>query len=431
MQGARDFFTIFTILFLTGINFDPLAPRSVDSLVLMEGNWTTQVIKSVLYVVAFFLLLLKWKRAARISANNTFIWIVLLWVFASTAWSEEPAITLRRSIGLFGTTIIALYLATYYDYNRFSRIARYGFLIAFILSLALIVFYPDLGVSTFPSGWRGIYFTKNGLGISALFGVILSAGSLKDKRGSLFGIASLILGLILLGGTKSVTSLTVLTFAIAIWLVLWPLIHKNIPMFVWLASCLVLLVLFGICIYISNNAAGVLNTLGKDVTLTGRIPIWESALSYIWQRPWTGYGYGAVWLGRDFGIGSFISDPLHYYVVNAHNGYLDLLLEIGTIGVALLLVTVFGAIYKIFCSVKSATHINGVELWPLVFLIALILYNSTEAMLLVQNSLAWTLVSFLEFRAAADHKIRIERRLSIDSNRVAAECRDTRIKPTL
>lgn len=414
MQSARDLFTIFIVLFLTGINFDPLAPKSVDSLVLMEGNWTTQVIKSALYVIAFFLMLLKWKRAARLSANNTLIWIVLLWVLASTAWSEEPAITLRRSIGLFGTTIIALYLATYYDYNRFSRIARYGFLIAFVLSLALIVFYPAIGISTYPSGWKGIYFTKNGLGVSALFGVILSAGSLKDKKGSLLGIASLILGLILLSGTKSMTSLIVLAFAIGVWIVLWPLIHKNIPMFVWLASYLALLVLFGICLYVSNKAASLLPTLGKDVTLTGRIPIWESALSYIWQRPWTGYGYGAVWLGRDYGIGSFISDPLHYYVVNAHNGYLDLLLEIGTIGVALLLITVFGAIYKIFCSIKSATDIRGVELWPLVFLIALILYNSTEALLLVQNSLAWTLVSFLGFRAAADSKVQIERRLSID-----------------
>src|SRR5690606_26979967 len=53
------------------------------------------------------------------------------------------------------------------------------------------------------------------------------------------------------------------------------------------------------------------------------------------RHPWVGIGYGAYWLG----VGSpsqYAIDILNYIPLQAHNGYLDMLNELGIVGVLLL-----------------------------------------------------------------------------------------------
>jgi exopolysaccharide production protein ExoQ len=393
----RDYFTIFVIIFMTGINFSPNAPRSFESIDMVAGNITTQIIKSAIYLIAFSILLLRWRYAFKLSAKNILIWFTLLLVFASSIWSEEPSLTLRASAGLFGTTVIALFLASFYDYERFAQIAAWSFMIINILSLLVIAFFPAYGISWDPNGWRGIYFTKNGLGINSLIGIIIFTALLSNKRSSTFGAIGLLMSSITLIGSKSVTSLVIAVFALSIWIVMLAFLNRNKLVFFSLLFSFLILFVIGIWIYLTNNTEVVFNTFGKDLTFTGRTPIWEAVLFFARQRPWLGYGYGAVWVGRDFGIGSYISAAMNYYVVNAHNGYLDMLLEIGIIGVILVLVVIITILLKLLANIDKSTRVKGSGLWPVVFLIAIIVYNSTEAMLLVQNNIAWIVIAYLGF----------------------------------
>jgi exopolysaccharide production protein ExoQ len=393
----KDLFTIFVIIFMTEINFSPAAARSLDSADVVAGNFTTQIIKSGLYLIAFCILIVRWKYAVKLAAKNILIWAILLWVFASFAWSEEPSLTLRTAAGLLGTTVIALYLASYYDYRRFAIVAAWSFLIVDILSSCVIAFFPSLGISGNPYGWRGIYFTKNGLGINSLYGMILFTALLTNKKTAKLGMIGLILSSILLVGSRSVTSLISCVCALSIWMVLQAYLNNNKLFFISLVVSFLLVCLSGMWLYLTNNTEIVIRNLGKDLTLTGRTPIWEGVLFFIKQSPWLGYGYGAVWIGKDYGIGSFISDPMNYYVVNSHNGYLDLLLEIGGVGLALVLLVVISILYKQFSNMGSSPRLKSSELWPVVFLVTLVIYNSTEANLLVQNSIAWVFVAFLGF----------------------------------
>jgi O-antigen ligase len=275
--------------------------------------------------------------------------------------------------------------------------AAWSFLIVDILSACAIAFFPALGISWDPYGWRGIYFTKNGLGINSLYGIILFISLLADKKTAKLAVVGLILSSILLVGSRSVTSLISCACALLIWMVLQAYLNKNKPFFISLVVFFLFVCVSGMWLYLTNNAEIVISNLGKDLTFTGRTPIWEGVLFFIKQSPWLGYGYGAVWIGRDYGIGSFISDPMNYYVVNSHNGYLDLLLEIGAIGVALVLLVVITILYKQFSNMGSSPRLKSSELWPVVFLVTLVIYNSTEANLLVQNSIAWVFIAFLAF----------------------------------
>ena len=66
---------------------------------------------------------------------------------------------------------------------------------------------------------------------------------------------------------------------------------------------------------------------------------------------------------------------MNYYVVNAHNGYLDLLLEIGIIGVVLVSVVVIAILFKLLSTIDNSTRVKSSVLWPVVLLIAIIVYN--------------------------------------------------------
>jgi len=73
----------------------------------------------------------------------------------------------------------------------------------------------------------------------------------------------------------------------------------------------------------------VLEMFGRDATLTGRTEIWSAVLNAIGARPFVGHGYGAYWNSP---LGEGTRWELGPQVVNAHNGYLEQILDFGVLG---------------------------------------------------------------------------------------------------
>ena len=84
--------------------------------------------------------------------------------------------------------------------------------------------------------------------------------------------------------------------------------------------------------------------LGKDLTLTGRTGIWSAVLDSIAKRPLLGYGYQAFWLGLE-GESYRIILAVSWVLAQAQNGFLDVMLEMGTVGLAIVLL-VFGFAFR-------------------------------------------------------------------------------------
>lgn len=78
----------------------------------------------------------------------------------------------------------------------------------------------------------------------------------------------------------------------------------------------------------SFESGEILKALGKDPTLTGRTDIWEALFRKVDERPWTGYGYNAFW-GRDSEPAAWIRHQTGWSVPSAHNGWIDLLIQLG------------------------------------------------------------------------------------------------------
>ena len=71
-------------------------------------------------------------------------------------------------------------------------------------------------------------------------------------------------------------------------------------------------------------------------TLTGRLPLWEELSDSVAARPLLGHGFGSYWTpGTVFRV----SDNQGWQIPHAHSGYFETLLNLGVVGLGLILLT--------------------------------------------------------------------------------------------
>ena len=77
---------------------------------------------------------------------------------------------------------------------------------------------------------------------------------------------------------------------------------------------------------------------GKDLSFTGRTDIWAIVVAHVKHQPWIGSGYGAYWIGPLpwAPVYQFILQ-MQFYPGSAHSGYLEVLNDLGILGLACLL----------------------------------------------------------------------------------------------
>jgi len=76
---------------------------------------------------------------------------------------------------------------------------------------------------------------------------------------------------------------------------------------------------------------------GKDQTFSGRTAIWAIINEHIAQRPLLGSGYGAYWVESVTSPSYEVERRLYFYPTEAHNGYLDVINDLGWVGAICLL----------------------------------------------------------------------------------------------
>lgn len=141
----------------------------------------------------------------------------------------------------------------------------------------------------------------------------------------------------------------------------------------------------------------VLGILGKDATLTGRTTIWEGVLVSMQDMMVLGGGYGAGWAVVGPGLLALTGSD----VGHAHNGYLDLAVDIGFFGLGLVLM-LFGWIGVLaFRNLMRGQRVEISMLGIVVVLFALV-GNWAGSFFLLHNTLYWVLpvVAFAMLRDA-------------------------------
>jgi exopolysaccharide production protein ExoQ len=284
----------------------------------------------------------------QVSLCVTYWYVIALPAFCllSAVWSQYPSITFRFGVQLAATVIIAITIASTTSSRVFSRTLFALYSVAMLASVLFGEVRNDTGA------WLGIYGSKNALAGAAATYVIICAAQILDSFASyryrLFAVLGLMLGLMLLLLAQSVSALVIVPpslFILFSLLILYRLsfVQRVVALtFVSLAAALLIVVMI---MFSDTLVALMLETTGKDVTLTGRTELWRIALKLIAERPFLGLGYQAFWvpghspaeaLWYTFGIekqGGF----------NFHNTYLSNAVEVGLLGVLLQCVVLYGA----------------------------------------------------------------------------------------
>jgi exopolysaccharide production protein ExoQ len=360
-------------------------PQDVQS-----GDPFAQRIWSAVYLLSAVLIFVRLPRVVRALPSLGALWVLLGLAMGSVAWSLDPGVTLRRSVALAGTTVVAIYLGTRYARRELFVILFWVFTAVCIISLVAAL--VSIGTSAGPVGsWRGAFGSKNDFGHTmAMAGAVtaLYTVSPTPHRRLGLGVFCLSLALLVLSGSKG--ALVVLLAGLLVLPV--SKVWRLRPGLVGPAALATVAACGALGTWIAGNSDAVLNLLGRDATLTGRTPLWALVWGKVTEQPWFGYGYGGFWLQWNPPSGEIWRSSMWtggWLPPNAHNGFLDLLADLGFVGLSAFLIS-FGS--NVVRSLRLMQQdASSLDLFPLLFLYLYTLSNVTETALVVHNSLPWML----------------------------------------
>src|SRR5580704_217696 len=389
---AERCFNVLVLVFLTGafMNLFLTQEQVVDP---GEGVAGARYMWGAIYVGVIIL----WSRHCKGSLkrlwNERAIVVLVSLAIVSAVWSDSSSTTLRRSFALVGTCLIALYFAVRFTIREQLKLLVWACGICVAFSLVFGLFHWGRSVDDLEGAWYGVYTQRNALGSMMALSVLLLLLWAKIQRASrwvcwIFAAAAFTL--IILSG--SLTSLIVFFVLLASFPMIRFLRHSQKPgtVIVIATLCVVGIVLWSGASWDTSAEA-----MGRDPSLTGRTELWATSALIGLDRPWLGYGYNAFWLGID-GQSADVWKAVGWAAPNAHNGLLEIWLDLGTIGVAVAVFSLGSSLRKAFHLVRETRAMEFA--WPLLFLIVLIVLNLTESAFLEGNSIYW----FLYVVAALD-----------------------------
>jgi O-antigen ligase len=381
----------------------------------MEGNAVDQVVYSALILAGGCVLVSRRVQLRQIMKNNLAIVLFLLYAVVSVLWSDYPLTGLKRWVKALGDPVMVLVIWT--DPNPVRAVTATIKRCAYVLiplSLLFCKYYEYLGRAVDPWGkvsYTGVTTDKNMFGYLLFsFGLFFVAAFMSNRdpqRKEPGGkrteqlINVLLLAMIgwLLPIANSKTATVALAAGVAIILALrFATVRKHFWVFAVVA---VLLATVGDQLFSVKSA--ILEASGRDATFTGRTGLWETVLKEP-INPLFGVGYATFWLGER--LARFWAMYPNSPPIQAHNGYIEVYLNLGLIGVCLLAAVLWRGLRTIqarataaFAPLASSTYAERtLALWGMAFGVAYLMYNVTEATFQGLNFL-FTLFLILAFNS--------------------------------
>jgi len=142
-----------------------------------------------------------------------------------------------------------------------------------------------------------------------------------------------------------------------------------------------------------------LNTMGKDPTLTGRTMLWELAAGYIDRAPLLGHGFAGFWSEDITSDSAFVNSVLGQELQSFHNGYLEMAVELGWIGCTL-------AVALLLAFLKPVARLlsygdPAAAAFALALLTVVVVGSMSEVMMFVRHGFHLMLMAALWSRSSA------------------------------
>lgn len=354
----------------------------------------------VLLALALIVLISRKRKVASLLRGNKPILLFYSYAAMSMIWSDIPFVTLKHwTKGIEDVLIILVVVTDDAPVFAIRRIiTRAGFLLI-PLSVLVGIYYPVWGRRYTKGGapeFTGISVQKNQLGQTCL---ILGLGLLwcllqayRDRTSAVRGRRLLAFGTTigivawLLHKCLSLTSTVCLVLGAGVMILTSRPSKRPKPLRVHLlvatALCIALVPLF--------VAPTLVESVGRDTTFSGRTEIWH-LLPTLLKNHWLGAGY------ETFLVGPRLQEMVRifgYDFQEAHNGYLEVYLNLGWIGVSLFAFLVIDGYRRIVAGMRWDPTTGGLRL---AFFVTVLIEGLTEApfrmMACTWFALLWAIMS--------------------------------------
>ncbi len=357
--------------------------------VQLDGSPFDAAVFGALLAAAIGVLIRRGSRTRTLLAANWPILIYFIYCLISVAWSYHPDVSFKRWIKAIGDPAMALIIATDgQPVAAFRRlISRVGFLLL-PASVLCIKYYGYLGRAYGPGGEpenTGVTTNKNNLGLIVF---LVSLGALWNVRALLIDKKApnrarrllaqsslLTFGIVLLQMAQCATAVACFILGGGLMLLTTRSAFRNRPARVY-ALCLGIVLVGGLAMLFGGGSAAS-SALGRGSGMSGRTEIWAAVIGGA-GNPVIGTGFESFWISPNVekvwqGLkGWWAPKGLN----EAHNGYLEIYLNLGWIGlflIALILISGYRRAVKAF---RRDPEFGGLML---AYIVTATFYNITEA----------------------------------------------------
>jgi O-antigen ligase len=363
-----------------------ISPDNLTVAESAEGSPLDAAVFAALGVVGVVVLL---RRSRRFQACLKANWPILLffgYCLCSVLWSDFPAIAFKRWIKAISELVMVLVIAT--DMDPIAALDRLIFRVGIMLmpcSVLFIRYYGSLGRGYDPDGMAmnvGVTTNKNTLGVITL---VLALGCVwrfmmtwtqrqqRHRGRMLVARGTLLLFCVaVLRMAQSATSMACFGLgAIIIASTFIPAVKRKKSAIHWLTGTILIC---GSLIVLLGSSSLVIHALGRKSNFTGRTLIWEAVIPVV-PNALLGAGFESFWLGpRLTEVYSHLSKYMH--VNEAHNGYIETYLNLGCIGVALIVGILLHGYAGAVATFRRNAAFGGMAL---AYVISAAIYSVTEA----------------------------------------------------
>jgi O-antigen ligase len=333
------------------------------------------------------LVLQHWRRLYRLRFALQWSAALAFLALASTLWSQEPATTARRSVPFAIATLFALFFAARYSVRKQLSILCTALMLAALASAVLALFVPSVGLeaSTGHFGnWQGIFTQKNACGRAMVFAI--AAGLARGRLNTVRSVCLILFGTVLvMSGSRG--AWIIAGAVVCLHAMMW-LLDRCAPEGRVIALCCLIVMALAAAFAVWAHFPILAAMVGRDATLTGRTAIWQQVWVSILKHPLLGYGFSAFWQGMK-GESYNVILALRFVLFHAHNGFLEIWLELGAVGLLFFGLGYVRAWRKLLPLLVMREQKECA--WMLYVLVLALFYDLDENTLLTFNGLFWVL----------------------------------------
>jgi O-antigen ligase len=373
----NSFILIYVTFFTTNIPFDP--NNYSDAFAGETTNIKNQIVFLFLFFSSLVIMSKRFDKIFLLIKSEKFLSIFILFCLISALWSDYSFISIKRSFQLLVMFLVII--------EALLNLEPKTLLMQLKVVVSIYLFYNLYACLSIPAAidpiygtWRGMEVQKNWLAQNSLY-CLLSAivffNFNKTRYEKFYDVLLIFVSVLIIYKAHSSTILigVIIIAFTGLLFKLESIFSQRLGVgrsllgltFMFILSFSIIFLIFS-----SEIFALIPGYFGKDLTLSGRVDIWKFAWNDIEKKWLLGYGFATYWIMGSSRIEIFASYFEGFMVNEAHNGYLEIILQLGVVGFVLFIFPIIAYIYRMF---KLNNNI------AILIFISIIILNYTESVL--------------------------------------------------